>query len=256
MSPPELVDRCQLVLPNSPAVRLESPPVRGRRKEEPDKWSPVMFTQLVLRSGGIVRIAWGDSGPSGASTTDPAEYKQEQERIRLACVQRNRETPWLGKKGPSRRYFDERVEPAVDLSPMIVQICGLLSPQAIEGLSPLHRSVLKQFQDAREGASGACSRIVLETFEGFVEEIEGETAYVKLQSEHGDILYGRYPAHELAAKGIRERRRFKCETVEGPFGAVTVELAPIPDKHISQERLRRIRAHIRRTLDGYPDDAY
>lgn len=75
---------------------------------------------------------------------------------------------------------------------------------------------------------------VLERLEGFVEQIDGPTAYVRLKSEHGDELFGEYPAQELAAEGIVERRRFLCRTVE-VGGEVRVEFEAIPDEPVSPE---------------------
>ena len=76
------------------------------------------------------------------------------------------------------------------------------------------------------------AEVVLESFEGFVDEIRGDTAYVTLKSEFGDSLFGEYSAVELAAKGIREGRRFNCRTIESG-GKVRVEFMPIPDRILS-----------------------
>jgi hypothetical protein len=75
---------------------------------------------------------------------------------------------------------------------------------------------------------------VLERLEGFVEQIEGSTAFVTLKSEHGEELYGEYPAADLLAKGIQERRCFRCETVELD-GQVRVSFEAIPDREAPDE---------------------
>lgn len=75
---------------------------------------------------------------------------------------------------------------------------------------------------------------VLEEFEGFVDQIDDDTAYVTLKSEHGEILYGEYSADELSAKGITERRRFRCKTIEED-GEVRVVFEAIPDVPVSKE---------------------
>lgn len=75
---------------------------------------------------------------------------------------------------------------------------------------------------------------ILERLEGFVDRIEGATAFVTLESEFGDTLHGEYPARELAEKGINERRRFLCKTIE-ENGRVRVEFEAIPDEPVSTD---------------------
>jgi hypothetical protein len=70
---------------------------------------------------------------------------------------------------------------------------------------------------------------VLEELEGFVDQIEGSIAYVRLKSQHGDELYGEYPAADLLAQGIKERRRFRCVTIQRN-GDVHVTLEAIPEQ--------------------------
>ncbi len=100
------------------------------------------------------------------------------------------------------------------------------------------------------------SRTVLEEFFGFVDQIDGDVAYVTLTTRSGEQLYGEYPASELKASGIHERRRFKCRTIES--GAqVEFELEPIPDGEVSEERERAILEKIQKALgdnDGPQDD--
>lgn len=90
--------------------------------------------------------------------------------------------------------------------------------------------------------------MILENFEGFVDQIRDGIAYVTLKSvEHGDTMHGTYPAAELLNKGIRERRRFKCATVEnGP--AVEIQFEAIPDKALTPEEEKEIYDRIERML--------
>jgi hypothetical protein len=93
---------------------------------------------------------------------------------------------------------------------------------------------------------------VLEAFEGFVEEIDGDTAYVTLTSKHGDRLAGRYSASALLEKGISERRRFVCRTLQ--LGdEVRVVIEPIPERHLSESEEAAIYSRIDRM---FPDDAF
>jgi len=97
---------------------------------------------------------------------------------------------------------------------------------------------------------------VLEEFVGFVEQIVGEVAYVTLTTNTGESLYGEYAASEMKAKGIMERRRFKCRTIDTGTH-VKFDLEPIPDRHISEERERAILENLRNELgdnDGPQDD--
>jgi hypothetical protein len=94
------------------------------------------------------------------------------------------------------------------------------------------------------------SRRVLEAFDGFVERIDGDVAHVSLRPETTQrLLFGRYSTKELAAQGIFERRRFRCETVD-LGGKVAIDLVSIPDKEVSAERQREIQQRIRDTLEG------
>ena len=85
---------------------------------------------------------------------------------------------------------------------------------------------------------------ILEMFGGVVDAIEDETAFVTLMSESGEELIGEYPASELAKLGIRERRRFICQTVAAN-GKIEVRFKPIPDIEVSPDE----EAAIDRELD-------
>lgn len=94
---------------------------------------------------------------------------------------------------------------------------------------------------------------ILEEFEGFVDKIDGDVAHVTLTALSGEKLYGEYPVAELNAHGIRERRRFKCRTVEVGT-SVEFVIEPIPDRELSEERERQIDAWLRESL-GDDDNA-
>lgn len=80
---------------------------------------------------------------------------------------------------------------------------------------------------------------VLEEFEGFVDRFDADIAHVTLKTMSGETFYGEYPAAELKAMGIGERRRFKCWTVEHG-SSVNFVMEPIPDAAISDYRERQI----------------
>lgn len=114
-------------------------------------------------------------------------------------------------------------------------------------------ALCKQFLPFSHEESTVCqSGTILERFDGFVEKVEDGIAYVSLRSEHGDTLYGSYSARSLEAKGIFERRRFRCVTVKNENG-VNVELEAIADKDVSRERQLEIWKELQRTLDSEDD---
>jgi len=93
-----------------------------------------------------------------------------------------------------------------------------------------------------------------EEFQGFVEKIEDDKAYVRLDTSRGERLCGPYPAEELASKGIGERDRFLLRAVE-VGGAIRFDAELIPRKIITPERQRQIREEIEAGLEGFtPDD--
>lgn len=95
---------------------------------------------------------------------------------------------------------------------------------------------------------------VLEEFEGFVDQFDGEVAYVTLKTPSGETFYGQYPTAELMARGIRERRRFVCKTVEAG-SQVTIDLEAIPDLEVSEDRERVIEEKLRELLGDENDNA-
>ena len=73
---------------------------------------------------------------------------------------------------------------------------------------------------------------VLERFMGFVEGIEGDTAFLKFKGENGDLLDGSYSLEELARLGLKEGDAFECFTVIRD-GVPDVEIRPLP--HFNRE---------------------
>jgi type VI secretion system ImpB/VipA family protein len=85
---------------------------------------------------------------------------------------------------------------------------------------------------------------VLETFDGFVDRIEGDTAFVTLQSRaNGDVEEGTYPASKLADVGIHEQSSFLFKTVSAG-DAIRLVLEPAPPESLSDEVVREIDAQI------------
>ena len=115
-------------------------------------------------------------------------------------------------------------------------------------------SVLKNAFLAIEAHKAAVEpRTVLESFNGYVDSIDGDTAYVTLESlQNGDVLYGEYSAQELLSKGIREQTRFRCETVKGG-GAGRVHFAPLPKNQVTDEEAHAIAKEMREAFPGDDD---
>jgi hypothetical protein len=92
---------------------------------------------------------------------------------------------------------------------------------------------------------------VLESFEGYVDEVDGDTAYVTLESRNnGDVLQGKYSASELLKKGIEEQSRFLCRTIKSN-GSTRVDVQPLPDAEVTDEEVRAISEEIDR---AFPSD--
>jgi hypothetical protein len=80
--------------------------------------------------------------------------------------------------------------------------------------------------------AGATSKEVrLERFDGFVDHVDGNTAYVTLTDQSGETLHGEYAAGALEALGVLEHRRFRCETVQDG-GEVRVRFERLPEEAI------------------------
>jgi hypothetical protein len=119
---------------------------------------------------------------------------------------------------------------------------------------PLVTAALKQLEARFATAE---ERTVLEEFLGFVDQIDGDVAYITLTPAKGEKLYGEYPAAELRARGIHEHRRFKCRTIE-VGSRVEFELELIPDREVTEQRVRTIEETLRKSLgdDDGPQDDY
>jgi hypothetical protein len=92
-----------------------------------------------------------------------------------------------------------------------------------------------------------------ERFEGFVERLEADIAYVSLESEQGERLCGPYPVDELAARGVGERDRFWL-TLTDVGNSVQFDILLIPREVVSAERQAEIQREIEQALDGYTGD--
>jgi hypothetical protein len=104
------------------------------------------------------------------------------------------------------------------------------------------------YQKKLAAIPSAESAAVLETFDGFVDRIEGGTAFVTLQSRiNGDVEEGTYPAAELAKLGIHEQSCFLAKTVESESGTHVVFQA-VPDEPLPAEVVREIESKIDRAL--------
>ena len=89
------------------------------------------------------------------------------------------------------------------------------------------------------------TRTVLETFDGYVDSIEGESAYVTLESrDNGDVLYGEFPASDLLGKQISEQTRFLCETVKTDNGS-RIDFRALPKIEVTDEEVRSIAEKMR-----------
>lgn len=93
-------------------------------------------------------------------------------------------------------------------------------------------------------------REVLETFEGRVDAVHGQIAYITMRSPQGEVLEGRYPASEFSRLGIVEGKRFRCSTIRTLQG-VQVVFELLASRVFTDEEL----GEIERKLDlGLTDD--
>lgn len=75
---------------------------------------------------------------------------------------------------------------------------------------------------------------LLDEFEGFVEKVEGSTAYITLTSQSGDTIYGEYPTDDLTKQGVHERRRFKLQAYESVSGVDFVITPILPPTSVEE----------------------
>lgn len=87
-------------------------------------------------------------------------------------------------------------------------------------------------------------RAVLETFDGVLNCIDGDTARLTITSRaNGAVYYAQYPAEKFAEKGIEEEDRFICKTVESD-GGTRIEIEAIPHAELTEEDIKAIHAKI------------
>jgi hypothetical protein len=108
--------------------------------------------------------------------------------------------------------------------------------------------ILRSYLEKHAAIQSIDQEVVLETFDGFVDRIEGETAFVTLQSRaNGDVEEGTYPASELAKMGIHEQSCFVFKTVN-LGNAIRPVFEPVPQKPLADEVLREIDSKIDQVL--------
>ncbi len=115
-----------------------------------------------------------------------------------------------------------------------------------------YERIVELFTRLRKTRTPTQGRNILEAFEGFVDQFAGAIAYVTIKTGSGEKIYGEYPAVELKVKGIRERGRFRCWTVE-VGNSVEFVMEPLPDQEISEDRERQIDEWLQKSLGD--DDA-
>ena len=109
-------------------------------------------------------------------------------------------------------------------------------------------TILLRYADKLAVPKAADSATVLETFDGFVDRIEGQTAFVTIQSrENGDVEAGTYSAPELGKLGIQEQSCFVFKTVK-VGDAIRPVFEPVPQEAIADEVVREIDAMIDKAL--------
>jgi hypothetical protein len=116
-------------------------------------------------------------------------------------------------------------------------------------------SIAEPERDSVQDPSTPSAKIC-EEFQGFVEKLEGEIAYVRLDSTRGERLWGPYPADELTTLGIEERTRFILKTLE-IGNSIRFEVSPIPRVKLTSERECEIDEETERLFGEFdPSDDY
>jgi hypothetical protein len=96
---------------------------------------------------------------------------------------------------------------------------------------------------------------VLESFTGQVDAVEDGWAFVTLRSDDaGDVLTGRYPATDLANRGIVEGSRFSCRTLKVGPDEVRVTFQALLSRAMTKEALDRVRKRLALADDWTDDD--
>jgi len=157
----------------------------------------------------------------------------------------------------------ERLQPApialAELQSAIQELIGIgVKPTLVDAIlsiildqqrpDELIQALRQMVVSLRSHSSNSPPEVVLESFEGFVDQVEGDTAHVRLKSrEHGDVLFGVYPTLQLLEKGIEEQGRFLCKTVKVD-GTTRIDIQAIPRVPATDEQLRAIEEEIDRVL--------
>lgn len=103
----------------------------------------------------------------------------------------------------------------------------------------------------RRGKVAQQARTPMDTFTGFVTEVEGHTAFLRMQTESGSVFYGEHPADDLERRGIFEHRRFICRTYE-VGGRIEIDYSPVSDIEVTPKD----EAAIDRSIDELLDDGF
>ena len=133
-------------------------------------------------------------------------------------------------------------------------LSGHISDEVLAQLHTAQGKIARSEHEGSHASPGPQVTSTIEEFQGFVEKIEDDKAYVRLDTSRGERLCGPYPAEELASKGIGERDRFLLRAIK-VGGAIRFDTELIPRKIITPERQRQIREEIEAGLEGFtPDD--
>lgn len=86
---------------------------------------------------------------------------------------------------------------------------------------------------------------VLEEHNCFVDRIIDNVAYITLVDvKDNTVLWGEYPADELEALGIFERKRFICRVIETEDD-LKLEMIPIPYRELTEADIKRIEESVK-----------
>lgn len=91
-------------------------------------------------------------------------------------------------------------------------------------------------------------RHIIEEFDGFVESIDNDVAYITL-TKGDEVSCGQYDANKLIEYGVRERRRFICRTVSCGNN-IDIEFEPINDVVVSDAELEEINQRVLSLCEG------